>query len=64
MKRQRWRIRQIVTLCSIFQMNGTVYQGLINMTYGTKFNIPVVYNSTLISVDFGRSAKDTALDAR
>lgn len=38
-----------------------VYQDPINKTYGTKFNIPVVYYSTLMSVAFGRSAKDAAL---
>lgn len=54
----------IVTPCPVCQMNVEVYQGHINKTYGTKFNIPVVYYSTLMSVAFGRSAKDAALDGQ
>ncbi len=54
----------IVTPCTIFQMNVTIYQSLINKTYGTEFNIPVVYNSTFMSVAFGNSAKDAALDGQ
>jgi heterodisulfide reductase subunit B len=36
----------------------------INATYGTKFNMPVVYYSTLMAVAYGRSAKDAALDGQ
>lgn len=54
----------IVTPCPVCQMNVEVYQGQINQTYGTKFNIPVVYYSTLMSVAFGRSAKDAALEGQ
>ena len=54
----------IVTPCPVCQMNVEVYQGQINQTYGTKFNIPVVYYSTLMAVAFGRSAKDAALDGQ
>jgi heterodisulfide reductase subunit B len=54
----------IVTPCPVCQMNVEVYQGQINKTYGTKFNMPVVYYSTLMSVAFGRSAKDAALDGQ
>jgi heterodisulfide reductase subunit B len=54
----------IVTPCPVCQMNVEVYQGQINKTYGTKFNIPVVYYSTLMSVAFGRNAKDAALDGQ
>jgi len=54
----------IVTPCPVCQMNVEVYQGQINKTYNTKFNIPVVYYSTLMSVAFGRSAKDAALDGQ
>lgn len=52
----------IVTPCPICQMNVEVYQDQINSTYGTKFKMPVVYYSTLMSVAYGRSAKDAALD--
>lgn len=52
----------IVTPCPVCQMNTEVYQEQINKKYGTKFNIPSVYYSTLMSVAYGRSAKDAALD--
>lgn len=52
----------IVTPCPVCQMNVEVYQDQINSTFGTKFKIPVVYYSTMMSVAFGRSAKDAALD--
>jgi heterodisulfide reductase subunit B len=54
----------IVTPCPVCQMNVEVYQNDINKTFGTKFNIPVVYYSNLMSVAFGRSAKDAALDGQ
>jgi len=54
----------IVTPCPLCQANTEIYQDQINETYGTKFNMPVVYYSTLMSVAFGRSAKDAALDGQ
>ncbi len=54
----------IVTPCPVCQMNTEVYQDEINAKYGTKFDIPVVYYSQLMSVAFGRSAKDAALDGQ
>lgn len=54
----------IVTPCPVCQMNVEVYQPDINATYGTKFKMPVVYYSTLMSVAFGRSAKEAALDGQ
>ena len=54
----------IVTPCPVCQMNTEVYQDKINEKFVTKFNIPVVYYSTLMSVAFGRSAKDAALDGQ
>lgn len=54
----------LVTPCPVCQMNTEVYQDQINATYGTKFKIPVVYYSTLMSVAFGRNAKDAALDGQ
>ena len=54
----------IVTPCPVCQMNVEVYQDDINATYGTKFNMPVVYYSTLMAVAFGRSAKEAALDGQ
>jgi len=54
----------IVTPCPVCQMNTEVYQNEINAKYGTKFDIPVVYYSQLMSVAFGRSAKDSALNGQ
>ena len=55
---------KIVTPCPVCQMNVEVYQDDINATYGTKFNMPVVYYSTLMSVAYGRSARNAALEAQ
>lgn len=54
----------IATPCPLCQANVEIYQDQINDTYGTKFNIPVVYYSQLISVAYGRSAADAALDGQ
>ena len=54
----------IVTPCPVCQMNVEVYQGHINQKYGTKFSMPVVYYSTLMSVAYGRSAKEAGLDGQ
>ncbi|RDH86583.1 MAG: heterodisulfide reductase [endosymbiont of Escarpia spicata] len=52
----------IVTPCPLCQANVEIYQDQINETYGTKFDMPVVYYSTLMSVAFGRNAQDAALN--
>ncbi len=52
----------IVTPCPVCQMNVEVYQGQINKKYGTKFKIPVVYYSQLMTVAYGGSAKEAGLD--
>ena len=54
----------IVTPCPVCQMNVEVYQDQINQTFGTKFKMPVVYYSTLMSVAYGRSAQDAALNGQ
>lgn len=54
----------IATPCPLCQANVEIYQDQINATYGTKFNIPVVYYSQLIGVAYGRSAADSALDGQ
>ena len=51
----------IVTPCPLCQANVELYQGAINKKYGTKFNIPVLYYSQLMTVAYGGSAKDAAL---
>lgn len=54
----------IATPCPVCQMNVEVYQEQINATYGTKFDMPVVYYSQLMSVAYGGSAKDAGLDGQ
>jgi len=54
----------IATPYPVCQLNTEVYQDKINRKYGTNFNIPVVYYSTLMNVAFGRNAKDSALDGQ
>ena len=45
-------------------MNTEVYQDQINAKFGTKFKMPVVYYSTLMSVAYGKNAKETGLDGQ
>ncbi len=52
----------IVTPCPVCQMNVEIYQNDINAKYKTKFKIPVVYYSTLMSVAYGKNAKQAGLD--
>jgi heterodisulfide reductase subunit B len=52
----------IVTPCPVCQMNVEVYQNQINQKYGTKFHMPVAYYSTLMSVAYGKTAKEAALE--
>ncbi len=54
----------IVTPCPVCQMNVEVYQDQINEKYGTKFHMPVTYYSTLMSVAYGKSAKQAGLDGQ
>ncbi len=54
----------IVTPCPVCQMNVEVYQDQINAKYGTKFKMPVVYYSTLMSVAYGKSLKEAGLDGQ
>jgi len=43
-------VEMIVTPCPVCQMNVEIYQGQINQKYGTKFDMPVAYYSTQMSV--------------
>ena len=52
----------IVTPCPVCQMNVEVYQCQINKKYGTKFKIPVLYYSQLMTVAYGGNAKEAGLD--
>ena len=54
----------IATPCPLCQANVEIYQDEINAKFGTKFNMPVVYYSQLISVAYGRDLKDSSLDGQ
>ncbi|MES9844581.1 MAG: CoB--CoM heterodisulfide reductase iron-sulfur subunit B family protein [Candidatus Sedimenticola sp. PURPLELP] len=54
----------ITTPCPLCQANVEIYQDQINATYGTKFDMPVVYYAQLMDVAFGRNASDSALDGQ
>ncbi len=54
----------IVTPCPVCQMNVEVYQDQINSKYKTKFKMPVVYYSTLMSVAYGKDFKQSGLDGQ
>ncbi|TVO76992.1 CoB--CoM heterodisulfide reductase iron-sulfur subunit B family protein [Sedimenticola selenatireducens] len=54
----------IATPCPLCQANVEIYQDQINARFGSKFNMPVVYYSQLMSVAFGRNSKDSALDGQ
>src|SRR4030065_659420 len=52
----------IVTPCPLCQANVEIYQGDVNKRYGTKFNIPVLYYSQLMTLAYGGSAKEAGLN--
>jgi heterodisulfide reductase subunit B len=54
----------IVTPCQLCQANVEIYQSEINKKQGTKFNMPVVYYTQLMSVAYGASAKEAGLDGQ
>lgn len=51
----------IVTPCQLCQANVEIYQSEINKKQGTKFSMPVVYYSQLMSIAYGGSATDAGL---
>ncbi len=52
----------IVTPCQLCQANVEIYRSEINRKQGTKFAMPVVYYSQLMTVAYGGSAKQAGLD--
>lgn len=52
----------IVTPCQLCQANVEIYQSEINKKQGTRFAMPVVYYSQLMSVAYGSSIKQAGLD--
>jgi heterodisulfide reductase subunit B len=56
--------QMLVTPCPLCQANTEVYQSEINKKYGTKFNMPVLYYSQLMTVAYGGSIKEAGLDGQ
>ena len=54
----------IVTPCPLCQANVEIYQSEINRKQGTKFNMPVLYYSQLMTVAYGGTAKEAGLDGQ
>lgn len=54
----------IVTPCPLCQANVEIYQSEINKKQGTKFNMPVVYYSQLLTLSYGGSIKESGLDGQ
>jgi heterodisulfide reductase subunit B len=48
----------------VIATNVEIYQDQINATYGTKFNMPVVFYSQLLDVAYGRNVSDSGLDGQ
>jgi heterodisulfide reductase subunit B len=53
----------IVTTCPLCHFNLEGYQGKINKTFGTKFNVPILYFTQLLGIAFGLQAKSLGLDS-
>lgn len=54
----------IVTPCQLCQANVEIYQSEINKKQGTKFGMPVVYYTQLLTLSYGGSAKEAGLDGQ
>jgi len=54
----------IVTPCPVCQMNVEVYQNHINAKYSTKFKMPVVYYSQMLSVAYGAGVAEAGLNGQ
>jgi len=53
----------IVTTCPLCHFNLEGYQGKINKTFGTKFNIPILYFTQLLGIALGLPARSLGLDS-
>jgi heterodisulfide reductase subunit B2 len=51
----------IAVTCPLCQLNLDAYQTAINKTYGTNFNLPIVYFTQLMGIAFGMDSKGLGL---
>jgi heterodisulfide reductase subunit B len=59
---QQYEAQCIAVTCPLCQMNLDAFQSAINKTYGTKFNLPIVYFTQLMGVAFGVDSKGLGLN--
>lgn len=59
---QQYGAQCVAVTCPLCQMNLDAFQSAINKTYGTKFNLPIVYFTQLMGVAFGLDSKDLGLN--
>ena len=52
----------IVTTCPLCQMNLEAYQGIINKTYKTNFDLPILFFTQVLGLAFGFSEKELGID--
>jgi heterodisulfide reductase subunit B len=58
---QQYGAQCIAVTCPLCQMNLDAFQASINKTYGTNFNLPIVYFTQLMGIAFGMKSKDLGL---
>lgn len=59
---KQYEAQCIAVTCPLCQMNLDAFQSIVNKTYGTDFNIPIVYFTQLMGIAFGLSAKGLGLN--
>ncbi len=59
---EQYKAQCVAVTCPLCQMNLDAFQAAINKTYGTNFNLPIVYFTQLMGVAFGLGSKDLGLD--
>ena len=52
----------VAVTCPLCQMNLDAFQSSINKTYGTNFNLPIVYFTQLMGIAFGKNSKGLGLN--
>jgi heterodisulfide reductase subunit B2 len=58
---QQFEAQCVAVTCPLCQMNLDAFQSAVNKTYGTSFNLPIIYFTQLMGVAFGLDAKGLGL---
>ncbi len=58
---QQYDAQCVAVTCPLCQMNLDAFQSAVNKTYGTSFNIPIIYFTQLMGVAFGLDSRDLGL---